>query len=104
MKEKGLHEGTIEQLNRFYAERFYGEGEIATDESGRLRLDDWELKDDVQQACQELWPQVTSDNLFDITDYASYKQEFLKLFGFTRDDVDYDADVATDVEFDVVQM
>ena len=50
-------------------------------------LKDWELKDDVQQACQELWPQVTSDNLFDITDYASYKQEFLKLFGFTRDDV-----------------
>ncbi|ALM53649.1 enoyl-ACP reductase FabV [Halomonas huangheensis] len=103
MKEQGLHEGTIDQLNRLFGERLYG-GELATDDVGRLRLDDWELRDDVQQACQDLWSQVTTENLFDITDYAGYKHEFLKLFGFERDDVDYDADVETDVNFDVVQL
>ncbi|MCA0975554.1 trans-2-enoyl-CoA reductase family protein [Halomonas denitrificans] len=103
MKEQGLHEGTIDQLNRLFGERLYG-GEATTDDVGRLRLDDWELRDDVQQACKDLWPQVTSDNLFDITDYAGYKHEFLKLFGFERSDVDYDADVNPDVSFDVVQL
>ncbi|KJZ18383.1 MULTISPECIES: enoyl-ACP reductase FabV [Halomonas] len=103
MKEQGLHEGTIDQLNRLFGERLYG-GEATTDDVGRLRLDDWELRDDVQQACKDLWPQVTSDNLFDITDYAGYKHEFLKLFGFERDDVDYDADVDPVAEFDVVQL
>lgn len=77
---------------------------MATDEQGRLRLDDWELRDDVQKACQDLWPNVTTENLFDITDYAGYKHEFLKLFGFERDDVDYDADVNPDVAFDVVTL
>ncbi|MCM2972056.1 enoyl-ACP reductase FabV [Larsenimonas suaedae] len=104
MKEKGLHEGTIDQLNRLYRERLYSDGEMATDDQGRVRLDDWELRDDVQNACKELWPQVTSDNLFDITDYANYKREFLKLFGFERSDVDYDADVNPNVQFDVVSL
>ncbi|MFQ3788895.1 enoyl-ACP reductase FabV [Halomonas sp. A29] len=108
MKEKGLHEGTIEQLNRLFGERLYSSqgqgGEMTTDEAGRLRLDDWELRDDVQQACKDLWPQVTTENLFDITDYAGYKHDFLKLFGFERDDVDYDADVNPDVDFDVVTL
>ena len=108
MKEQGLHEGTIDQLNRLYRERLYStqgrNGELATDEAGRLRLDDWELRDDVQQACQDLWPQVTTENLFTLTDYAGYKREFLKLFGFERDDVDYEADVDPVAEFDVVQL
>ncbi|MFG6177931.1 enoyl-ACP reductase FabV [Halomonas sp. THAF12] len=106
MKEQGLHEGTIDQLNRLFDERLYlgaGQGSADTDEAGRLRLDDWELRDDVQQACKDLWPRVTTENLFEITDYAGYKHEFLKLFGFERDDVDYDADVNPMVEFDVVE-
>ncbi len=108
MKEKGLHEGTIEQLNRLFGEHLYSargqQGEFSTDEDRRLRLDDWELRDDVQQACKDLWPQVTTENLFEITDYAGYKHEFLKLFGFEREDVDYDADVNPDVQFDVVTV
>lgn len=108
MKEQGLHEGTIEQLNRLFGEQLYSAeglaGELVTDEAGRLRLDDWELRDDVQQACKELWPQVTTENLFEITDYAGYKHDFLKLFGFERDDVDYDADVNPEVAFDVVTL
>ncbi len=108
MKKKGLHEGTIDQLNRLFGEQLYSPrgqaGEFDTDDAGRLRLDDWELRDDVQQACKDLWPKVTSENLFEITDYAGYKHEFLKLFGFERDDVDYEDDVNPDVTFDVVSL
>ncbi|WP_275285958.1 enoyl-ACP reductase FabV [Halomonas elongata] len=105
MKEQGLHEGTIDQLNRLFGERLYlGEGHAETDDAGRLRLDDWELRDDVQQACKTLWSEVTTDNLFEITDYAGYKHDFLKLFGFERDDVDYEADVDTVATFDVVEL
>lgn len=101
MKEKGLHEGTIEQLNRLFREQLYREdGEpYDMDEAGRLRMDDKELRDDVQAECKDLWQRVNNDNLFQLTDYAGYKHEFLKLFGFERDDVDYEADVATEVDF-----
>ncbi|WP_438284163.1 enoyl-ACP reductase FabV [Pseudomonas alabamensis] len=106
MKEQGIHEGTGDQLNRMFRDRLYrtdGQpGEV--DEKGRLRLDDWELRDDVQNACKALWPQVTTENLFELTDYAGYKREFLNLFGFERTDVDYDQNVATDVQFDCVQL
>lgn len=106
MKEKGLHEGTIEQLERLFRERLYREdGKPAeTDDENRLRLDDWELRADVQEACKALWPTVTTENLFQLTDYAGYKHEFLKLFGFERDDVDYDADVNPDVRFDCIEL
>ena len=106
MKEKNLHEGTIEQLNRLFRDRlFRADGQPAdTDSEGRLRLDDWELRDEVQEACKALWPQVTSENLFQLTDYAGYKHEFLKLFGFERTDVNYDAEVETDLSFDVIQL
>ena len=106
MKEKGIHEGCIEQINRLFHDRLYrADGANApTDDEGRLRLDDWELRDDVQDACKALWPTVTTENLRQITDYAGYKHEFLKLFGFDRSDVDYDAEVATDRRFDCVEM
>ncbi|PJJ99055.1 enoyl-[acyl-carrier-protein] reductase FabV [Lysobacteraceae bacterium NML91-0213] len=106
MKEKGLHEGTIEQLDRLFRERMYREDGTAgaVDEEGRFRLDDWELRDDVQAQCQAVWPQVDTGNLFELTDYASYKHEFLKLFGFERDDVDYDADVDPVADFDVIEL
>ncbi|MCD9031455.1 trans-2-enoyl-CoA reductase family protein [Luteimonas sp. Y-2-2-4F] len=106
MKEQGLHEGPIEQLDRLFRERMYREdGRPAeVDDEHRLRLDDWELRPEVQEACKALWPQVTTQNLFELTDYAGYKHEFLKLFGFDRDDVDYDAEVDPDVSFDVVEL
>lgn len=106
MKEKGLHEGTLDQLDRLFRERMYrADGAPAElDDEARLRLDDWELRDDVQAQCKALWPQITTENLFALTDYAGYKHEFLKLFGFERDDVDYDADVDPVVEFDVIEL
>lgn len=106
MAEKGLEEGPIEQLNRLFRERLYCEDGSAgaTDEEGRYRVDDWELRDDVQNECKVLWPQVTTENLFDLTDYAGYKHQFLKLFGFELDTVDYDQDVNPAVEFDVISL
>ena len=105
MKEKGIHENPIEQANRLFSDRLYrADGASAlTDDEGRIRLDDWELREDVQQPCQTVWPTVTTENLREITDYAGYKHEFLKLFGFDRDDVDYEADVDADRRFDCVE-
>ncbi|BAN52577.1 MULTISPECIES: enoyl-ACP reductase FabV [Pseudomonas] len=106
MQEKGVHEGTQDQLDRMYRDRLYrADGAPAeVDEKGRLRLDDWELRDDVQNECKALWPQVTTENLFALTDYAGYKKQFLNLFGFERADVNYDDDVATDVKFDCIEL
>jgi enoyl-[acyl-carrier protein] reductase / trans-2-enoyl-CoA reductase (NAD+) len=106
MKDKGIHEGCIEQINRLFNDRLYRTdgGAVPTDGEGRVRLDDWELRDDVQTACKALWPTVTTENLRRVTDYDGYKHEFLKLFGFDRGDVDYDAEVATDRRFDCVEM
>ena len=102
MKEKGLHEGCMEQVFRLFSTQLYNGGtDINVDDKNRFRLDDWELRDDVQQACRDIWPQVTTENLFDLTDYAGYKKEFLQLFGFEVDGVDYEADVNTLVDFDV---
>ncbi|WP_413112188.1 enoyl-ACP reductase FabV [Thaumasiovibrio sp. DFM-14] len=103
MREEGVHEGCMEQVFRMFAARLYrADGAAAdVDEENRLRLDDWELRDDIQQHCQTLWPQVTNENLFDVADYQQYKDEFMKLFGFGVTGVDYDADVNPVVDFDV---
>ncbi|MDR9829300.1 trans-2-enoyl-CoA reductase family protein [Vibrio sp. FNV 38] len=100
MREEGVHEGCMEQIYRMFSQRLYKEdgSEPEVDEKNRLRLDDWELREDIQQHCRELWPQVTSENLKDLTDYVEYKEEFLKLFGFGVEGVDYDADVDTLVD------
>ena len=106
MKEKGLHEGCMDQIYRLFATQLYKDDASAptTDEARRLRLDDWELRDDVQQACKELWPTITTENLFELTDYREYKEEFLQLFGFGIEGVDYDADVDPLVEFDCLSV
>lgn len=106
MREEGVHEGCIEQIHRLFSQRLYKQDGSApeTDEHNRLRLDDWELRDDIQRHCRELWPQITSDNLKELTDYDMYKDEFLKLFGFGVDGVDYAADVDPVVAFDVIDI
>jgi enoyl-[acyl-carrier protein] reductase/trans-2-enoyl-CoA reductase (NAD+) len=106
MKEKGLHEGCMEQIYRLFATQLYKEDGSAatTDESRRLRLDDWELQEDVQQACTDLWPSINTENLFELTDYKEYKEEFLALFGFGLDGIDYQAEVDTLVEFDCLSL
>ena len=106
MREAGVHEGCIEQISRMFRERLYkADGSAAeVDEENRLRLDDWELREDIQAHCRELWSQLTNENLFELTDYLQYKDEFLKLFGFGVEGVDYEADVNPLVPFDVIDI
>ncbi|WP_163930377.1 enoyl-ACP reductase FabV [Paraferrimonas sp. SM1919] len=106
MREEGLHEGCIEQINRMFHQRLYkADGSAAeVDSENRLRLDDWELKAHIQQHCVALWPTVTTENLSEVTDYIQYKEEFLSLFGFGVAGVDYEADVNPVVEFDVADI
>ncbi len=93
MKEKGLHEGCIEQMYRLFSKRLYAGSEVPVDEDGRIRLDDWEMRDDVQKAVAALWNRVTTENVGELIDIESYKTEFLNIHGFGYDSVDYDVDV-----------
>ncbi|WP_417351118.1 enoyl-ACP reductase FabV [Flavobacterium alkalisoli] len=93
MKEAGLHEGTIEQMQRLYADRLYTGGDIPVDEKGRIRIDDWEMRDDIQQKVAELWEQATTENLEQLGDLQGYRKDFYNLFGFDYEGVDYKADV-----------
>jgi len=92
MKEKGIHEGCIEQIQRLYQDRLYTGEPIPTDEKGRIRIDDWEMRDDVQEQVATLWKQATTENLAEIGDLEGYRKDFLNLFGFDFAGVDYKAD------------
>ena len=92
MKEKGIHEGCIEQIQRLYADRLYNGSEVPVDEKGRIRIDDWEMREDVQKQIAQLWGESTTENLVEIGDLAGYKQDFLNLFGFGFEEVDYNLD------------
>lgn len=103
MKEKGVHEGCMEQIDRLFRTGLYGDTGLM-DEGNRYRMDDWELRDDIQDHCKALWKEISTENLFEKTDYAFYKSEFLKLFGFGVVGVDYDAEVDPVVPFDVIDL
>lgn len=90
MKKKGLHEGCIEQIQRLYQDKLYGEGAIEVDEKGRIRIDDLEMRDDVQKEVADLWSEATSENLDEIGDLEGYRKDFYNLFGFDVDGVDYE--------------
>lgn len=92
MKEEGVHEGTIEQIQRLYAERLYTGNEVPVDDKGRIRIDDWEMRDDIQQKVAALWEQATTENLSDLGDLTGYRDDFYNLFGFGFKGVDYTAD------------
>ncbi len=92
MKEKGTHEGCIEQMHRLFADKLYTGKETELDDQGRIRLDDLEMRDDVQDEVSKLWATVTSDNLASLSDIEGYREEFMKLFGFGLHGVDYEAD------------
>ncbi len=97
MKEKGIHEGCIEQIQRLFADRLYTGVAPQLDEAGRIRIDDWEMRADVQAAVAEVWPGVTTENLATVSDISGYREEFLRLFGFGLAGVDYRADTSPDV-------
>lgn len=101
MKQKGGHEGCIEQIDRLFREALYNPSRHL-DAEGRLRVDDKELRPEVQDAVAKLWSVVDTENLYQLTDFQGYKDEFLKLFGFGFDGVDYDEDLSPVVELPLV--
>ncbi len=97
MKEKGNHEGCIEQIYRLLSSQLYNNNKPKLDAEGRIRLDDHEMEAAVQDAVINLWDKVTTENIHEISDIAGYKSEFLKLFGFGLSGIDYEAPVNTDI-------
>ena len=96
MKGEGTHEGCIEQVNGLFRDSLYS-ANPKLDSDGRLRADQKEMQPHVQNAVTDLWSKVNNDNIHELTDFKGYKHEFLKLFGFEVEGVDYDADVNPDV-------
>ena len=93
MKEKGLHEGCIEQMYRLVHDRLYNPEGVPVDDNGLIRMDDYEMKEEVQQAVLEAWNSVSKDNIDTIADIDGYWHEFYEIFGFEIPGVDYEADV-----------
>lgn len=100
MKEAGIHEGCIEQIQRLFQTRLYAGKAVPTDAEGRIRIDDWEMREDIQSKVAELWKQADTDTLPNIGDLKGYKNDFLNLFGFSVDKVDYQADVNENVDIE----
>ncbi|MBF0619106.1 MAG: trans-2-enoyl-CoA reductase family protein [Candidatus Omnitrophica bacterium] len=100
MKEKNIHEGCIEQVVRLFHERLYGRDRknIPVDSEGRVRVDDLEMRADVQAEVEKMWENVTSGNINEFGGVDSYNKEFLKLFGFGLEGVDYSANVEIDAK------
>jgi len=92
MKEKGIHENCIEQIYRLFADRLYS-SDISLDEKGRIRLDDWEMREEVQKEVEQLWEKVVTENVSEISDVAGYREDFFRLFGFGFSGVEYEEDV-----------
>lgn len=93
MKIKRIHEGCIEQIQRLYSERLYTGKGVSLDDKGRIRIDDWEMREDVQAEVAKLWEESSTENLSEIGDLEGYSNDFYNLFGFKVEGVDYDADV-----------
>nr|MBP3598439.1 trans-2-enoyl-CoA reductase family protein [Eubacterium sp.] len=91
MKEAGLHEGCIEQMDRLFRDKITGE--VETDEEGRIRLDDYEMKDEIQKKISEIWDSVDSESIQELGDIKGYWDEFYNMFGFGYDNVDYTENV-----------
>ena len=96
MKDKGLHEGCTEQIYRLFRKLEAGTG--LRDPEGYIRIDDCEMRDDVQREVAASWESVSDDNLSELADLAGYRSDFLKLFGFGLEGVDYSADVEPAVD------
>jgi len=99
MKKKGGHEGCIEQVYGLFKNGLLVQNP-EVDSDGRLRRDQLELRPEIQHEVETLWPQVTTANIDELTDFKGYQADFLKLFGFGLAGVDYSADVNPDVKID----
>ena len=102
MKEKGNHEGCIEQTTRLFNKQLFATGELNIDEENRIRMDDWEMLDEIQDFVKERWSTVTNENLSEISDFAGYREAFLQMHGFDFEGVDYEADLEQDIQMPLV--
>ena len=96
MKDKGIHEGCIEQIYRLFKDRLYSDNPVPLDEKGRIHIDELELREDVQSLVLSSWEKVNTENLASLSDIEGYRSEFLKLFGFGLPSVDYEIEVDPD--------
>lgn len=92
MKEMNLHEDCLMQMNRLFRDKM-NSPVIETDSEGRIRMDDWELREDVQSKVSEIWSSINSENLSEYVDLDGYWDSFYQMFGFRFDNIDYDEDV-----------
>ena len=92
MKNKKIHEGCIEQIQRLYADKLFSSRDVPTDEAGRIRIDDWEMREDVQTEVAKLWDEATTETIHAIGDLNGYTKDFKKLFGFGFKTIDYHRD------------
>ncbi len=97
MKEAGTNEGCIEQIVRLLETRVFGDGGVVREADGRVHVDDLEMAPEIQSAVTRIWPDITTGTLRDLSDYDGYQREFLKLFGFGIEGVDYTADVDPEI-------
>lgn len=102
MKEKGNHEGCIEQIYRLYHDKLFGE-QVILDEAGRLRPDDYEMQEDVQQAVMLSWNSINNENVTKLADLDGYWEDFYQMFGFHIEGIDYEQDVAVDVKIPSIE-
>lgn len=94
MKDMAVHEDCLRQIDRLFRTRLYGDDTIpVSDAAGRLRVDDWELREDVQREVRRRWNIVNSENVVELSDLGGYRRDFLRIFGFDVDGVNYEADV-----------
>ncbi len=100
MKAKGTHEGCIEQIQRLFATQMYNGSALTFDEVGRVRVDDWEMRPEIQNEIKRIWPLITTETLNSVTDMEGYRTDFLKLFGFGLPGIDYDADIEPHFKFE----
>lgn len=93
MKEMNIHEGCIEQMDRLFMDKVFSDNGIVVEEDGLIHVDDWELRDDVQEKVMEIWEKIDNDNILELADTEGYWDDFYRMFGFKVEDVDYSLDV-----------
>lgn len=103
MKKEGVHEGTIEQMQRLYQERLFTGKDVPVDEKGRIRIDDWEMREDIQAQVAELWKNADTDTLAQIGDLEGYRKDFYNLFGFDVEGIDYKAEADEMVQIESIK-
>jgi enoyl-[acyl-carrier protein] reductase/trans-2-enoyl-CoA reductase (NAD+) len=95
MKGMNVHEDSIRHIDRLFRRHVYNDSTVEQfDDLGRWRVDDWELREDVQAEVHQRWAQVSTDNIMDVADLSGFRRDFLRIFGFEAEGVDYDADVS----------